>query len=690
MVKKTNKLLSAAIAMVMSMAALPMVAVQAYTPWVSDGVVLTTPVTDASGNALTTVTAGEELTVVCNMKAGEKAADGQKATLLLCAYDAKGLICKDGISMSPVELTTSAQRVEASLSVPSNAVTIKTFVWDTRDNRRPLASVGVVGGESTVHVTNITLDGKSFTEFGANVDFSPDVTTYIIPLKASYLTYPKIVVETSNLAAKTTITPKDGSTMPATVQHDSQAQTSSVDVKVELNGVAKTYTLNFVQEVPAISNAQQKLWNSSSNLTQGTKYSSNYITYQEIVANPNWGGLNPRTDKRVSGAYSVGNVDYATLVSSPNAPAKLFSDRDTQFMYDLSPELYGGTVIQVRYSNDYDIKYSDAQKAIGNGAPEDTGEATLKFDINRTATVYVWTGAATATAPRQVYLDNGFTLCNGAYFDDTDMDGERNKNANVMAFKTVQESNAQGTAESYQYSHVAMPRWVQKTFTVEPGESSVTVELPATNDGYHYTIVKFSDGETISNAKVNIGGTTYSQPTQLLYETVLFDELTDAEKETIKTDFTDELRAKVNYGKAIYATDVFHSYKDEKICFGVDTSTLKNAETFCTDWNNDDSTRVNSVDFDINYSCRVYMMANTNNVSVDESWIVNDLSNASIESFPIQKFLHTSGSKNTYVTPKYVYYKDFQVTPGETEHVQLPQTTASTRFVVAVVRTDLK
>lgn len=452
--------------------------VSAYTPYISGGLVDITPVTDANGNEITAVSAGSTVTLQCDMKAGKDAQSGQSAILIAVAYKS-GLVLE--VKQSDlITLTSSDQLAKiADWTIPATTDSVKVFVWDTRDGRRPLATLGVVGG--TVAVTDIKIDGKAINEFDTSAAaFDPATYEYDVNLAASYLSLPEIRVYTNDSLAKVEIV-QDG---------PFPAASCSAIVKVSKGGaVVKTYTINFTQADATMNNIKIHAYNTSMAIKTVSETNSNYHAPIELKEPE---GYNSTFTKE-----NIFNTSYSSSDElNGNLPSDAINVTNQAFytIYNISPEFYGGYVLST-LTNGY--IYPMTTDTIDNLDGEPLADYAITFDINRTATVYVC-----GFADEQPKLEeHGWTKVKAS--------GSQAAQVGKMNGTLADEYDgvmAVAIRIKKPITRYPLYGWYKKDFVVTEGDASTYVNIPAlggdaTNRKYQFPIVKFHDSKAaVANA----------------------------------------------------------------------------------------------------------------------------------------------------------------------------------------------
>lgn len=360
----------------------------AYEPWVEDGAIAITAVTLADGSELAQLTGGETINLKAQVKAGRDAAAGQTAQLLVVSY--KNGFVNSAVPGEKITVTESAVPITASFTVPADADELKVFVLDGRETRRPLTQMGVVGENSSAEVTDIKIDGESIDGFSKNT------TQYNVELGAAYVGTPQIVVNTSDILAK------------AEIVRSGEISTGnwSEVIDVTKNGEsAGNYTINFTQEEPAITNAFSYQWKNN----QATN------TETETLTTESSDGFNlvPLTEPTDNG------VDYDQNGNSEKPETYMTLDKTWDYMiYDIPDYFAGGILIQqknvrsgssLRVLSTYSMKEKGKLSNISDKVSDEY--KTYSFDINRSATVYVYNGvdSYSTSVNAQGFAAAGFT-----------------------------------------------------------------------------------------------------------------------------------------------------------------------------------------------------------------------------------------------------------------------------------------
>jgi len=360
----------------------------AYDAWVENGAISITPVTMADGSELIQFTAGETINLKAQVKAGKDAAAGQTAQLLVVSY--KNGFVNAAVPGEKITVTETAAPVTAAFTVPAEgADELKVFVLDGRETRRPLAQMGVAGENSSAEVTDIKIDGEGIEGFSKNT------TQYNVVLSAAYMGTPQIVVNTSDILAKAEIV-RSG-------EAGSDSWSEVIDVTKNGESVGN-YTINFTQEKPKITNAFSYQWknNQATNTEVETLTTESSDGFNLVL-------LTEPTDN---------GVDYDQNGVTEKPESYMTLDKTWDYMiYDIPDYFAGGILIQqknVRGANSLRVlsTYSLKEKGkLSNLSDKVSDEyKAYEFDINRSATVYVYNAVDTSSTSvnTQGFTEAGF------------------------------------------------------------------------------------------------------------------------------------------------------------------------------------------------------------------------------------------------------------------------------------------
>jgi len=203
----------------------------AYEPYISPGElkIKTIKFYDSDGKILDSLVPGE-VTVSTTAKSFLR---DNNATLIVCVYKDNEMV-EFGTSETLSFVFGKPGPLSATVTVPEGADTLTAFVWEDSGSLFPYAHSAVIFSNDA-DVENIILDGVPVE------NFNKDTKSYTVYLNPGYMTYPEIVVETSDSSATVEIT-----NTPFT----DDAPTTVINVK---NGNSEeNYTVSYIKEAPAV------------------------------------------------------------------------------------------------------------------------------------------------------------------------------------------------------------------------------------------------------------------------------------------------------------------------------------------------------------------------------------------------------------------------------------------------------
>ncbi len=249
--------------------------------------------------------------------------------------------------------TVLINTLDINLSDVSGA-TVKSFILNGYEEGKNIINCATLNSSDT-NIKSITMSGYDFTEF------DPDVTDYTINVPASVLNYPEFSATARDSGTKlSTLVPVY---LSGVVKLTAQAG----------NGDEKIYTVNIEREKAKITNptmAYDKL--------DGV---NKKITIFENIKNPVYDPVpgKPAVEGKNQGAEF--NKEYA--VANCQNPVYFLTDRSNYWIASMDERFEGATMVSVPF---------DGVNPSNNPVMKDyTGKTGfIEFDINRSATVYVF------------------------------------------------------------------------------------------------------------------------------------------------------------------------------------------------------------------------------------------------------------------------------------------------------------
>lgn len=604
--------------------------VMAYNPYISDEIVKISSVkfTDMmTMEELTTVGYGQMIEVSVNVKAGTGIPAGQQVTLIVTVCNgAEVLECAE--STMP-EITDTTTTLSTMVMTPEDAETykelsVRAYVWDNIDNGRPLASAALVRSDN-VEINDIVIDGISLE------GFSPDVKEYDYEVSAAHINFPEIVVVTENSAAKAEIS------INGNLYEDGASAT--ITVKSADGTATDSYTINYIWDKPVVTNATLNLPGQQPMALNTTKL------IEPVWSQENKPTFNPATIPNVIKGGSSGSITstspYYTeewlQYNLPESKATMFTDRNWYYI-DISPEIIGGTVIQVPYSS-------------ATGINNTSIDNLITFDINRSAEVYV-------------HNNNNMNL--NHFINDF---GFENMNA-PYAYRMM------SYAADYTYQHVYFYR---REYKVEPGET-VTVTLPhATGANMYGVIVKFIDDYTFeNNALTKSNGEAIGFP--ITRHTFI-----PTHKDPDKPD--DAIWSNIKFYPRYSFDNMDGTSSKVPVLYVEDEYLGGNLLRYPYIINN--SGIYSTAEFDVVSSCKIKFIWNDSATKPQlDTWaFVNDWTASTTTSMQL---LSNNEPPYNCLIGGACYEKEFNVIPGESIHVSIPIYQSGRQFYVYSFPAELK
>lgn len=599
----------------------------AYTPYISDSEVKVQSIRFVdmiTMEEVNSVEPGQLLDVSAVVKAGTNVLPVQQATLVVTVCSGSEVL--ECIDYSSTFLSSEKTTLSAMVMIPSEVenLSVKAYVWDSVENARPLASAAIVES-SSVEVYDIVIDGVSLE------GFSNDIKSYDYEVSAAHINFPEISVVTANSSAKAEITIngnlyEDGASAVITVTSADKTATDS-------------YTVNYTWETPSVTNA-------SLNLPGQSPMNLNTLKLIEPVwqagSEPTF---DPRTIPNVIKSGSSGSINstspYYTeewlQYNLPESKSTMFTDRNWYYM-DISPEIIGGTVIQVPYSS-------------ASGINNTSVDNLITFDINRSAVVYV-------------HNNNNMNL---------------NHFVNNLGFENMNAPYAyrmMSYASDYMYQHVYFYR---KEYKVEPGET-VTVTLPyGTVANMYGIIVKFIDDYTFeNNSLIKTDGESVGFPiTRETFIPTHKDETLTQPAVWSNIKFYprysfDDINGTSSKVPVLYVEDEYLGGNLLRYPYIVNGAGI-----------------YNMAEFDIVSSCKVKFIWNhADTKSQMDTWAFMNGWTASTTTS--RQLISDGGAPYNCLIGGACYEKEFNVIPGEVIHVSIPVYTSGRQFYVYSIPKNLE
>ena len=496
-------------------------AAQAYFPYINSGAegdiiadgiqISAVTVSDSRGNALdggNIMSDTGEIYVRCRIRTVNEA-KAKSVALIAAAYTGGGVLT--AAAADKTEISAEAHELCASL-MPNGDGRLKAFLLEDGGSIAPILNMPINYSSKTVNVRDITVDGESIKDRFDNGFYEYPT------LPASYTKYPSVTVLTDNPSARCEVDFPD--TFPLTLQGDTQAKTSLVNISVYIGkDVKERYTVKFTQEAPKIGNVRLKALDADGALTaidETTEIISGKSRFKAIqlceVKEPTkYKRVLSKESLRTKKADELG-INKKTASAANYFPSDYMpchSDRTTMMFYDISPELLGGTMILLPRSESTNRKWI---KAASKDVTDEDKSDTLSFTLNRSATVYVYP-----------YNLNGVAqIMNNAGFDEVETGSAKcyyngDQNGNYIGIKSCMAWLFQ--LDSLNIINRACCGWYRRSYEINDG-MSVKVNIPACS-GYYCTVVKFWDKRTVINPQytyVNSDGIETKTPE--IYENV--------------------------------------------------------------------------------------------------------------------------------------------------------------------------
>lgn len=412
--KKFKRIMAVMLSMVMLMSLLPMGAsaltpaadgTLVYSPYINEGdigdgiseklQITSVNVTNLYGDQITTLDAGESAYVTCKAKA----IDGEETVrFIVAAYTNSGELIYTKISDS-ITLGKNAEDIGVYITIPADAKTarkFKAFIWNDIGNLIPVTKNA--NGFADVNVLGVTVDGVSYDK---------DTYTHDVSVDAYQMTVPDVQIITDNPAARVDVT--TSKPFPISKQWDAAPATATITATVSLNGEAThTYTFNVTQAVPEITNAKMYEWDSGNGYTLVYYKDNDTTQYKKADDTSN------KTDSVAFKISKLAEADYSNITAYkrstiedgvsdiPNNPVYLrVAGTGTAYMlYDIPNALINGALFQNNNRGSSSKRpfsmYSLTQKSSTTEITDITASvpssqyASYTFDINRSATVYVY------------------------------------------------------------------------------------------------------------------------------------------------------------------------------------------------------------------------------------------------------------------------------------------------------------
>ena len=379
-----------------------------------------------SGDVLNSLTAGGKVKAELNLKNLKGESD---VTFVTALYNDGFLVTKKSIKKTGSE-TALVNTLDINLTDVSKA-TVKSFILNGYGDGKNIVNCAQLNSSNNL-IKSVTISGVDFYEFDTNV------FDYTLNVPASVLSYPDFKVTAQDSGAKVeTIVPVYLS--------------GAVKLKATAgNGEEKTYTVN-------IKRAKEKISNITMDYAKLDGVNKK-ITVFENIRNPIYSPVpsNPPVEGSSTGADF--NKEYA-LANCQN-PVNFLTDRTNYWIAEMDERFEGGYLIAVPFDG---INPSNNPNILNY--TKSTG--FIEFDINRSATVYVF---HSETSMPVWASQEGFTSV-------TDLSSNN-------IFIGGSDGSVQLKAMKHAYSkYYSVPEWSEEPVTVSLGGIS--------NHNYWWIIVVF-------------------------------------------------------------------------------------------------------------------------------------------------------------------------------------------------------